>query len=315
MAERLAFRKVAPEMAPFRFSRQAHLSLAYRGEAAGRFASTAEVQATLKKQKNDALIWCHLNALPQELVDLFATVQTKHQAEFSDNAISYLDDLRKYCRAVGLASLIGAMVGPEQVFSLPACNIMIGDPALISPAPVFMECNFRFEESVGAQKAFFGEDYDRLTGRSVLLASRQKSRPLSSLVMALYLVNEIGCIKLVEQAARLGMKADEFSKEAELFFTNAYAYNFAYYLFERLRASPTLTARFVRDIPVVVNYLGETFGIAAQSFQAMDVAERFNFLNVTRKPGEASFGEPFAVKLVGPGVMLDLSGKAPTHLS
>lgn len=299
MIETLSFRQVAPQLSPLRFSRKESLRLAYQGEEAQKFKTTAEARAILEKQENPALILFHPRVIPCDLERVFDIAQNLQKAKFDDFSSNFLSELQTYCRAVGFATLLEEFNGLGATRPLIGCNFMVGGPDQTSSAQ-FLNCNFLTTEPEAAQQAFFGPDYQRLTGRSIIVTPRPDSVPLGPYSLALYISHEVACIKLVEQAPKVGLRAADLSSAEEMFFTYAYSYNFnlhlLYYL-DHLKDFLKLNEEQRQDVGNIMTTLEIFYNLAMDNFATMSPEEKRRFLIVSLPGCGMSFGQPFSVEL------------------
>jgi hypothetical protein len=297
----LAFRTVAPGLSPLRFSRTDKLSLAYHGQDSVRPRTVEAVKAELQAQPHAALALYHPDVLPPELIDLFKAVQNKNLIDLRDGATPFFDDLKKYCRAVGFASRLELELSSGLKRPLAACNFLVGEPDLTSPRPLFLGCNFRTWEPEATQREFFGEAYEPLIGRSVLVSPWQNSLSFGPIGLALYIAHEVACIKLIEEAARLNMKAEEISKAEEIFYAHAYSYNFTYALYSLVQLLPKEFLPLMAEFGAIGQLLPVSYQLAMSNFEKMGADIRARYLIAADRRFGMAFLCPFSVNLRGPG--------------
>jgi hypothetical protein len=293
MTNKVIVKSAPGRLAPINFSRSGNITVSYHGE---RYEKAPSIK-TLSDRKSERLALFHPNNLPPEIEAVFSEA-TALQGE-DPRATSFRDDITEYCKAIGFASSLVLSRDLGEVHPLSACNIMIGDPEK-SDQQVFTGCNFQFTAPEGEQRDFFGESYDQLVGRSVLTAPMGNPGQMGLFSLCLSISHEVGCIKLVEQAKRFGLKSEGISKEVEMFFSYAYSCNFNYLLIRLLM--PEINKREISpDIENVLKNVQIQHRLAMENLDRLSQAERNLFMIMCDPRNRMNFGYSFSIDLVGKG--------------
>ena len=113
------------------------IELSYRGEHDEKAPALKYVLQSLHGENAPRLALFHSGNLPFEIEEVFRATEALEREELGGVGSPFLGNLRKHCRAIGFAPALVFSRDPEEFRPLDACNILIGDPEMCVPRPVF----------------------------------------------------------------------------------------------------------------------------------------------------------------------------------